>query len=76
MHTKKSSIMLEYKNIESNSRQDLDLVNKMVKQGWRLITIVPSTVPNCQSLIYWFERETNKKTITTIKQNTGNVYIS
>ena len=68
--------MVEYNNIESNSRQDLELVNKMAKQGWRLITIVPSTVPDCQSFIYWFERETNKKAIANIKQNTGNVYIS
>ena len=54
--------MVEYNNIESNSRKDLELVNKMVKQGWRLITIVPSSVPNCQSFIYWFERNKTNKT--------------
>lgn len=67
--------MIEYKYIESNSRQDLELVNKMVKQGWRLITIVPSTVPNCQSFIYWFERNKTGKN-TFINQNNGNLYVN
>lgn len=67
--------MVEYNNIESNSRQDLELVNKMAKQGWRLITIVPSTVPNCQSFIYWFERNKTNKT-TFGGQNSSNLYIN
>ena len=67
--------MVEYNNIESNSRQDLELVNKMAKQGWRLITIVPSTVPNCQSFIYWFERNKTNKT-TFGGQNSSNIYIN
>ena len=67
--------MIEYKYIESNSRQDLELVNKMVKQGWRLITIVPSTVPNCQSFIYWFElNKTGKNRF--INQNSSNLYVN
>ena len=67
--------MVEYNNIESNSRQDLELVNKMAKQGWRLITIVPSTVPNCQSFIYWFERNKTNKT-TFGGQNSSNIYVN
>ena len=67
--------MLEYKNIESNSRKDLALVNKMAKQGWRLITIVPSSVPNCQSFIYWFERNKTNKT-TFGGQNNSNLYVN
>lgn len=67
--------MVEYNNIESNGRQDLELVNKMAKQGWRLITIVPSTVPNCQSFIYWFERNKTNKT-TFGGQNSSNIYIN
>ena len=67
--------MVEYNNIESNSRQDLELVNKMVKQGWRLITIVLSTVSNCQSFIYWFERNKTNKT-TFGGQNSSNLYIN
>lgn len=67
--------MVEYNNIESNSRKDLELVNKMVKQGWRLITIVPSSVPNCQSFIYWFERNKTNKT-TFGGQNNSNLYVN
>lgn len=67
--------MVEYNNIESNSRQDLELVNKMAKQGWRLITIVPSTVPNCQSFIYWVERNKTNKT-TFGGQNSSNIYVN
>lgn len=67
--------MVEYNNIESNSRKDLALVNKMVKQGWRLITIVPSSVPNCQSFIYWFERNKTNKT-TFGGQNNSNFYLN
>lgn len=67
--------MVEYNNIESNSRKDLALVNKMVKQGWRLITIVPSSVPNCQSFIYWFERNKTNKT-TFGGQNNSNLYVN
>ena len=67
--------MIEYKTIESSSRKDLELVNTMVNQGWRLITIVPSTVPNCQSFMYWFERNKTSKN-TFITKNNGNVYVN
>lgn len=64
--------MIEYKVTDKLSSDDINYVNKMKLEGWRLISVCPT---NENSFSYWFERnKTNKNTI--IGQNNGNLYVN
>jgi len=64
--------MLEYKVIDRLSSSDIEYVNKMKIEGWRLISVCPT---NKNSFSYWFERNKTSKN-TFVGQNNGNVYIN
>ena len=64
--------MLEYTVIDKLTSTDIDYVNKMKNEGWRLISICPT---NEKSFSYWFERNKISKN-TYIGQNNGNLYVN
>ena len=64
--------MIEYKVIIKLTSTDIDYVNKMKAEGWRLISVCPT---NEKSFSYWFERNKTSKN-TYIGQNTGNLYVN
>ena len=64
--------MVEYKVIDKLTSTDIDCVNKMKAEGWRLISVCPT---NEKSFSYWFERNKTSKN-TYIGQNTGNLYVN
>lgn len=64
--------MVEYTVIDKLTSTDIDYVNKMKIEGWRLISVCPT---NEKSFSYWFERNKPSKN-TYIEQNNGNLYIN
>ena len=64
--------MVEYKVIDKLTSTDIDYVNKMKNEGWRLISVCPT---NEKSFSYWFERNKTRKN-TFIGQNTDNLYVN
>ena len=64
--------MVEYTVIDKLTPTDIDYVNKMKIEGWRLISVCPT---NEKSFSYWFERNEISKN-TYIGQNNGNLYVN
>lgn len=64
--------MVEYTVIDKLTPTDIDYVNKMKIEGWRLISVCPT---NEKSFSYWFERNKISKN-TYIGQNNGNLYVN
>lgn len=64
--------MVEYKVIDKLTSTDIEYVNRMKAEGWRLISICPT---NEKSFSYWFERNKTSKNIFN-GQNTDNLYIN
>ena len=64
--------MVEYTVIDKLTPTDIDYVNKMKAEGWRLISVCPT---NEKSFSYWFERNKISKN-TYIGQNNGNLYLN
>ena len=64
--------MLEYTVIDKLTSTDIDYVNKMKNEGWRLISVCPT---NEKSFSYWFERNKTSKNIY-IGQNNSNLYVN
>ena len=64
--------MVEYKVIDKLTSTDIDYVNKMKAEGWRLISVCQT---NEKSFSYWFERNKTSKN-TYIGQNNGNLYVN
>lgn len=64
--------MVEYTVIDKLTPTDIDYVNKMKIEGWRLISVCPT---NEKSFSYWLERNKTSKN-TYIGQNNGNLYVN
>ena len=64
--------MVEYTVIDKLTPTDIDYVNKMKIEGWRLISVCPT---NEKSFSYWFERNEISQN-TYIGQNNGNLYVN
>ena len=64
--------MVEYTVIDKLTSTDIDYVNKMKNEGWRLISVCST---NEKSFSYWFERNKISKN-TYIGQNNGNLYVN
>ena len=64
--------MVEYKVIDRLSPSDIEYVNKIKIEGWRLISVCPT---NGGMFTYWFERNKTSKN-TFIGQNNGNLYVN
>lgn len=64
--------MVEYKVTVEFTSSDIEYVNRMKAEGWRLISVCPT---NLNLFSYWFERNKTSKN-TYIGQNNGNLYVN
>ena len=64
--------MLEYTVIDKLTSTDIEYVNRMKIEGWRLISVCQT---NANTFSYWFERNKTSKD-TFIGKNNGNLYIN